>query len=306
METLKETLKKSGLLDTVNKNLSKEFNEAMKNDDFKELVSKLNISKDVLEKYTSLLEKSSVEYSNCMKCKNILECKNKLCGYAYLPTISKNSIVFNYRACKFQKKILKQDAILKNITVYQTPKCLLEANIKEIYTTDTTRFKAIEWVYNFIKNYPEVTKGLYLHGSFGCGKSFIISALLVELAKKNIRSTIIFWPEFLRDLKNHFGYDNDLENIIYQVKNTPILFIDDIGAENNTVWGRDEILSTILDYRMNNNCITMFTSNLTIKDLESHFSRTKDGTDILKARRIMERIKQMTEDIELISKNLRN
>ena len=57
---------------------------------------------------------------------------------------------------------------------------------------------------------------------------------------------------------------------------------------------------------MNNGYITFFTSNFNLKELETHLSQTKEGTEIIKARRIMERIKQMTESIELISKNLRN
>ena len=40
--------------------------------------------------------------------------------------------------------------------------------------------------------------------------------------------------------------------------------------------------------------------------LEEHFSVTKDKIDIIKSRRIIERINQMTDKIEMISKNLRN
>ena len=39
---------------------------------------------------------------------------------------------------------------------------------------------------------------------------------------------------------------------------------------------------------------------------DTYLSKTKDGIEIVKARRVMERIKQMTDDIQLISKNLRN
>src|SRR5574344_2006532 len=135
--------------------------------------------------------------------------------------------------------------------------------------------------------------------------AYLISAILVELAKKNVKSTIIFWPEFLSELKSYFGDDIGYKKIMYQIKNTEILFIDDIGAENLTAWARDEVLCTILQYRMDNKLTTFFSSNLDIKDLEKYLSITKDGNEIVKARRIIERIKQMTDDIELVSKNLR-
>ena len=58
-------------------------------------------------------------------------------------------------------------------------------------------------------------------------------------------------------------------------------------------------------YRMNENLATFFTSNLNIDELESTLAVTKDKSDKVKARRIIERIKFLTEDIEIIGKNRR-
>ena len=130
--------------------------------------------------------------------------------------------------------------------------------------------------------------------------------MLNELAKKNIKSTIIFWPEYLRMLKSTFN-DTDAFKINFEkVKMTPILLIDDIGAENVTPWGRDEVLCSILQYRMEEHLPTFFTSNLTIDELERHLASSKEGASDVKARRIIERVKQLTTDLEMISKNLRN
>ena len=56
---------------------------------------------------------------------------------------------------------------------------------------------------------------------------------------------------------------------------------------------------------MNNHLTTFFTSNLTIEELEQLLSSTKSGLDKVKARRIIERIKQLTVDMEIISNNKR-
>ena len=45
-------------------------------------------------------------------------------------------------------------------------------------------------------------------------------------------------------------------------ENIPYLLIDDIGAENVSAWGRDEILGTLLQHRMNENLVTFFQDNL--------------------------------------------
>ena len=51
---------------------------------------------------------------------------------------------------------------------------------------------------------------------------------------------------------------------------------------------------------------TFFTSNLTIEELEKALSISSSGVDKVKARRIIERIKQLSITQELISKNRRS
>ena len=56
---------------------------------------------------------------------------------------------------------------------------------------------------------------------------------------------------------------------------------------------------------MDNHLPTFFTSNLTLEELETSLATTSSGVDKLKARRIIERIKQLTVQLELVSKNRR-
>ena len=139
-------------------------------------------------------------------------------------------------------------------------------------------------------------------GNFGCGKTYLVSAMFNELAKKGIKSCIVYYPELLRKLKESFG--EDFKDIFNKVRNSEILLLDDIGAETTTNWNRDEILGTILQYRMQENLPTFFTSNLSLKELEDHLIGN-DSEGKIKARRIIERIKYLTEDITMIAENRR-
>ena len=56
---------------------------------------------------------------------------------------------------------------------------------------------------------------------------------------------------------------------------------------------------------MNNYKATFFTSNLNMEELERHLRINSYSDDEIKARRIIERIKQLTVDMELISENRR-
>lgn len=288
-------------------NLLSYFNQTLKNKDFKDFIDKLNTPYEVLSKYTSILEESSLEYHHCKNCKSIMECKNKVEGYAYLPEIKGDNIHFCYKMCRYKKELEKKNAYLKYVYTFNIPKNVICASMEDIYKKDVNRVETIKYLGQFILDYQagKNPKGLYLHGNFGCGKTYLITAMFNELAKKKISSAIIFWPEYLNLLKSSFHNQEEFKNHLNRMKTAPLLLIDDIGAENTTVWERDEILCPILQYRMEQELPTFLTSNLDLNGLEHHLSVSKDEVSIIKARRIMERIRQLTVDMEMISKNLR-
>lgn len=293
----------------IYKELAKNFEKAKENENFSLLISKMKVDPNILMKYTSELEDSSKEYSNCINCKNILECKNRLEGFAFLPKINNDTLEFVYKPCRYKVKQDRQTKFYENIYSYNVPSEIKEANFSKIYKTDKNRLEVILWLTEFMEKYSENThqKGLYLHGNFGCGKSYLISAMFNELAKKGVKSAIVFWPEFLNDLKSSFNsdYKNEFKDKYNEVKKAPLLLIDDIGAESMTPWSRDEILCPILQYRMNEKLPTFFTSNLSLNSLSSHLSVSLKGVEEIKAGRIISRIKQLTDEIEMVSKNLR-
>lgn len=283
--------------------LKKEYLEALKDNNFKDFVGKLKLDDKLLMKYTSLLLDSCNEFNNCLNCKGIMECKNKIIGSAYLPKIVDNKLSFQYKTCRFQNKIKEEYRYLDNIYAFEVPKYLKEARMKDIYMEDKKRFDLIKYLKDFIIDYRKgkVNKGLYLSGTFGSGKSYLVAAMFNELAKDGYKSAMVFWPNFLRELKTFIDFNNKFELI----KKSPLLLIDDIGAENVTDWTRDEVLCPLLQYRMDEGLPTFFTSNLTLKELEEHLSITKNGSNLVKAKRIIERINQLTDQQELITKNLR-
>ena len=277
--------------------------ELAKNDPvFVKLVTKLKMSDDVLYNYTSLLETSACEYHNCMNCSALASCQNRIKGHVYIPVNIDGNLQFQYKSCKYYDKMKKNTKFLDKISYFNTPASLREATISKIHKTDKNRCETILWVNNFYKEYKinQDKKGLYLYGNFGCGKTYMIAALFNDLAKDGYKSSIIFWPEFLRQ-----AFYDDFKSKYEQIKKVPLLLIDDIGAENITAWNRDEILCPLLQYRMDENLTTFFTSNLTLEELEEHLAVSKSGVENVKAGRIIARIKQLTEPKEMISKNLR-
>lgn len=285
--------------------LNHSFQNACANKEFMNYVYSLNIKEETLMKYTSRLEDAFVEHKNCEKCTNLSNCKNKISGFVYTPIKDGKVINFSYDACPKKQKELQDNEYKKNLDLFEMPKEIKNASFKEIYKDDKNRVPIIKYFKEFIDNYnnEEKPKGMYLNGSFGSGKTYLVASLFNEMAKKGVKSVLVYYPELLRSLKANFQSDYN-EQFNY-VRKVPLLLLDDIGAENCSNWSRDEILGPLLQYRMENHLPTFFTSNLTIEELEKNLSLTTSGIDKVKARRIIERIKQLTVPYELVSKNRR-
>lgn len=284
----------------INDELRRDFVLASSDETFKKLCNRLKCDEEILMKYTSKLTDSACELKNCSRCKGLSYCKNAVKGHVYFPTVTKDFIELSYKSCKYFKGNKKNNTIF-----FETPKMLMNASLSELIT-EKERTNILKYIKDFLKKKVngEPVKGLYLSGSFGSGKSYILSALLNELSLKGYKCVNINYPLLLNKLKASFS-DYNYNDVMEEIMTCDVLLIDDIGAENNSPWSRDEVLGTILQYRMDSDLTTFFTSNFTISELETELSETNKGTDLIKARRIIERIKYLTVEDKLISKDKR-
>ena len=284
----------------INDELRRDLVLASSDETFKKLCNRLKCDEEILMKYTSKLTDSACELKNCSRCKGLSYCKNAVKGHVYFPNVTKDFIEFSYKSCKYFKENKKNNTVF-----FETPKMLMNASLSELIT-EKERSSILKYIKDFLKKKMnnEPVKGLYLSGSFGSGKSYILSALLNELSLKGFKCVNVNYPLLLNSLKASFN-DYNYNDVMDEIMTCDVLLIDDIGAENNSAWARDEVLGTILQYRMDNVLTTFFTSNFTIEELENVLSETSKGTDLIKARRIIERVKFLTEEQTLISKNKR-
>lgn len=163
-------------------------------------------------------------------------------------------------------------------------------------------------VLNFVEEYqtsPYQAKGLYIVGPFGVGKTFLLGALANELVKQDVGVTMLHYPTFTTEIKGTISL-NTTQSTLNSVKKVPILMIDDIGAESNSAWLRDEVLAVILEYRMKESLATFFTSNFSMSDLQVHLAESRDGNERVKANRLMERVRFLAKEVTLQGKNRRN
>ena len=200
----------------------------------------------------------------------------------------------------------KEAAIKNRLNLINFPSSLKNVSFLDVYRDDVRRLTVLNRMIKFVNDYPNNLKGLYLYGDFGVGKSFMVAALAHDLSeKRGVSSTLLHYPSFVIDVKNAIS-DGNVKTLVDEIKLSEVLILDDIGAEQSTAWVRDEILQVILQYRMQEDLPTFFTSNFDFEDLEKHFAKVKQGPDeIWEARRVMERIRYLAEETRLEGVNRR-
>lgn len=267
------------------------------------------LSYDNVERNLPKLHEFISQSTECCGCDNTEHCTNYLKGFLPTLRVVRNSIEMDYVRCEQKIREEERRDVANMIASMHMPKDVLQATIHDLSIDDESRVAIAQKAAQFVKITKETgqlpAKGFYLYGKFGVGKSFVLGALANELASIKIRSVVVFVPEFLREMKNAIG-DNTLNEKIDYIKKAPVLMLDDLGAETMTAWTRDEILGTIFHYRMAEQLPTFITSNFNYEELEHHLAQSQKGDiDVVKAGRIMERIKALTVPIEMRGKNRR-
>jgi primosomal protein DnaI len=210
------------------------------------------------------------------------------------------------------ESLLKKQAqaeIKARVKAMDMPKDIRDARLENFELT-SERKEAFQEAFKFINEFEDNPKnfhqGLYLQGTFGVGKTYLLGAIANSLAEKGFQTTLVHFPTFAVEMKQSIQKDTVGEKLD-AVKKAPILMLDDIGADSMSSWVRDDILGVILQYRMQEQLPTFFSSNFNMLQLENeHLRVTQRGEDEpLKAKRIMERVRFLAKEINMIGKNRR-
>ncbi|MEN2467492.1 primosomal protein DnaI [Ornithinibacillus sp. FSL M8-0202] len=308
MKPVQSTLKKwMERNENFQENYNRIKNEVLNDPEIKEFLSLYpELPQREIEKNLIKLYEYKSQSKQCEHCASLGGCKNMIKGYSPILRVEDNEIHLSYEKCHSRIVYEKEQEQKKLIQSLYMPKEILEATIDGI-DDDPHRSKAIREIITFIgqvKNgLPQ--KGLYLYGPFGVGKTYFLGAIANELKKYNLSSMLIYMPEFVREIKSSIKDDSINEKIDY-FKKADVLMLDDIGAETQSAWFRDEVLGTILQYRMMERLPVFFTSNYSMDQLEEHLAKTNRGDiEAVKAGRIMERIKQVSKEVPIFASNRR-
>jgi primosomal protein DnaI len=308
MESIQEHLSK--MMDE-NKMYEK-FREIMKNEVFKDPEVRQFIAEN-----RSTLDNEAIERSAAKLYEFVLEKKKAAAhqgelmpGYFPKLIINNKRIDVTYAPSEELLNRQKQRSIQERIHSVYMPKDIKHATLDTFEATKSRQIaleKAMDFIESYIEKPNDYHKGLYLHGAFGVGKTYLLGAIAYELSLQGHPSALVHFPTFAVEMKNSIG-QNTTEDKLDVFKRAKILMLDDIGADSMSSWIRDDVLGVILQHRMQEQLPTFFTSNFDMEHLENeHLRVTQRGEDEpLKAKRIMERIRYLAEEVEMGGENRRH
>jgi primosomal protein DnaI len=250
------------------------------------------------------------QWHNCDNCPGLEACPNLMQGYQPQLEIHRRQIHLSYHSCPLKRKDDERKRHASFMKSLYLPKEMLSVTFDDFREDHPTRVQAFAKALEFCSAATpgEDGKGLYIHGPFGVGKTFLVSAIANELADQEVETMLVYTPDFLRELKSGIA-DGSYQDKLDNVKRAPVLILDDIGAETMTPWVRDEVLGALLQFRMMEKLPTVFTSNFDLEELEMHMASTQRGgtekIDKLKAKRIMERIRYLNTPLPMSGDNKR-
>jgi len=142
--------------------------------------------------------------------------------------------------------------------------------------------KHFSHAYQASKAFATEPKGwLILVGPSGCGKTHLAAAIANERIGQGRPAFFISTPDLLDRLRAAFGPESEMpyEEFFDQVRNAPLLILDDLGTQTATPWAKEK-LEQLLNYRFNNELPTVIVTIVPVEQLDDRIRTRLTDPDL--------------------------
>ena len=278
--------------------------ELIKNDnEINDLIKNNGLSDKYVEEHLSVFMRVYQSREKCKDCKGLAMCSQLSRGQR-LSLNYEGVLLEEIEFCEYALTKRKKEKLLSKYAYCDIAPNLVDLDLNNVeYTEDQKQlYLKLAAILHGLSD-----RGLFISGDLGVGKTYLCTALANSLVKQGKKVAFVKVANFFNEMKSFFGSNSEqIDRNITILKNVEYLFLDDIGSESVSEFVRDDILFRILDYRLENKLITIFTSNLNKEELLKHYQYDrKEKSNLMNARRLLERIDIMTDNYVMSGKNMR-
>ncbi len=147
---------------------------------------------------------------------------------------------------------------------------------------------SLEWAFNRARQYAGSLAGwMLLQGGFGCGKTHLAAAIANFVVGMGVPTLFLTVPDLLDTLR--FSYDSEdttFEQRFDEIRNAPLLVLDDFGTQNATAWAQEKLFQ-IVNYRYINKLPLVVTTNLDLDEIEARIRSRLADPELVSSVRIV-------------------
>ncbi|WP_338969579.1 ATP-binding protein [Spiroplasma endosymbiont of Labia minor] len=290
------------------------ISDALNNIDVINFLKKNNLSSEFVSKNSFKID----DFLNgWVKCSSgpLSECKQQTKGYKKILSYENNIM---YVSTTFCEHYLFENHNYKIIKNYIYADFDLKSDLKTMgeYAKEMKGEPLENSRFNLINDFKKIInikkgKGFFIYGKMGVGKTFLAKLIANNYAYKGLKTAFITVAKLIRTIKNDFNTtDQNGTKLLNLLTKAEVLVLDDIGADKPSIWSRDELLFSLLNYRMENKLLTFFTSNLTLSQLQKKYAfKTTDSDEQtlekIANERFIERVKALSAPYKIDGVNWR-
>lgn len=174
-------------------------------------------------------------------------------------------------ACRaVEREMARLDSLMRVSQLGALQHCTFDTFLPEGHGLTPARQRNLRMAFDLSLAYAQEPRGwLVFKGGYGCGKTHLAAAIANQRLAMGHSVIFVSVPDLLDHLRSTYapGAPTSYDERFEQVRNAPLLVLDDLGAQSNTDWAQEKLYQ-IFNHRYNTRLPTIITTNQELESIE--------------------------------------
>jgi len=169
-----------------------------------------------------------------------------------------------------EREMARMDSLMRMSQLGSLQGCTFDSFLPEGHGITPARQRNLRMAYDMALNYAQEPQGwLVFKGGYGCGKTHLAAAVANHRLAMGHPVLFVSVPDLLDHLRATYapGSAVNYDQRFDQVRNAPLLILDDLGSQSNTEWAQEKLYQ-IFNHRYNGRLPTIITTNQELESIE--------------------------------------